>query len=171
MIILVDTDVLLRLIERADPRHGVIRQAVRTLMAQGDVLVAGFQNVAEFWNVCTRPATARGGLGLSIEETNRRVRVLERVFTVLAEHPDAYGLWRKLVVTHAVRGRQVHDARLAALMNAYQITHILTLNGSDFARYPGITPIDPASIVPTSQQPSSMPTTPKTPSLPPPINP
>ncbi len=72
MLILVDSGVLLRLMERADPQHAVIRQAVRTLTGRGDELAAGFQNIAEFWNVCTRPATSRGGLGLDIIETDRR---------------------------------------------------------------------------------------------------
>lgn len=162
MLILVDSGVLLRLMERADPQHSIIRQAVRILTARGDELAASFQNIAEFWNVCTSPATSRGGLGLAINETNRRVRLLERVFTMLADHPDAYRVWRQLVLTHAVQGKQVHDARLAALMQAHGITHILTLNGSDFTRYPGITPIDPASLVPPSPSP---PTTPSSRSL------
>jgi hypothetical protein len=46
---------------------------------------------------------------------------------------------------------QVHDARLVALMQVHGITHILTLNGADFARYPGIVPIDPASLSPPAQ--------------------
>jgi predicted nucleic acid-binding protein len=69
-------------------------------------------------------------------------------------------LWRQLIVTHSVQGKQVHDARLAALMQAHGITHILTLNGSDFTRYPGITPIDPASLVPPPPPPRGPPTTP-----------
>ncbi len=61
MLILVDSGILLRLMERADPQHGVIRHAIRTHTARGDELVTAFQNVAEFWNVCTRPTTSRGG--------------------------------------------------------------------------------------------------------------
>ncbi len=104
MFILVDSGVLLRLMERADPQHSTIRQAVRTLTVRGDELVTAFQNVAEFWNVCSRPATSRGGLGLDIGETDRRGRVLERILTILTDHPAAYRLWRQLVVTHAVHG-------------------------------------------------------------------
>ena len=46
-----------------------------------------------------------------------------------------YRIWRRLVVAHAVQGRQVHDARLVALLPAHGITHILTLNA---ATSPGI---------------------------------
>lgn len=146
MLILADSGILLRLMERADPQYGTIRTAVRVLTARGDELVIATQNVAEFWSVCTRPATARGGLGLSVAETDRRLRVLERCVRLIADLPAAYPLWRQLVVVHSVQGKQVHDARLAALMQAHAITHILTLNGTDFTQYPGITPIDPSSL-------------------------
>ncbi len=148
MLILADSGILLRLMERADPQHGTIRAAVRVLIGRGDELVTATQNMAEFWNVCTRPATARGGLGLPVLETDRRLRILERLVEIVADLPTAYPLWRQLVVNHSVQGKQVHDARLAALMRAHAMTHILTLNGTDFIRYPGITPIHPSSLAP-----------------------
>ncbi|HLN31471.1 MAG TPA: type II toxin-antitoxin system VapC family toxin [Gemmataceae bacterium] len=146
MDVLADSGILLRLLEPIDPLHATIDQAVRALHDRGDRIVIAPQNAAEFWNVCTRPATAKGGYGLSIAETNRRLTIIEAVFAVLSEPSSAYRLWRSLVMTQAVQGKQVHDARLVALMQAHGITHILTLNGSDFSRYPGITPIDPASL-------------------------
>jgi predicted nucleic acid-binding protein len=99
------------------------------LHARGDRIAIAPQNVAEFWNVCTRPATARGGYGLSTAETGRRLTIVEAVFAVPSEPPAAYRLWRSLVKTHAVQGKQVHDARLVALLQAHGITHIPTLNG------------------------------------------
>jgi hypothetical protein len=50
--------------------------------AEGDILVTAAQCAAEFWNVCTRPTTARGGFGLSIPEAGRRLRVLEGLFHI-----------------------------------------------------------------------------------------
>lgn len=72
MIILVDSGIVLRLLEQGDPQHAAIRGAVRVLRGRGDTLVTAPQNAAEFWSVCTRPATARGGYGLSIGEADRR---------------------------------------------------------------------------------------------------
>ena len=151
MFVVVDSGILLRLLEPSDPQHGVIRGAVRMLRSRGDILVTAAQNAAEFWNVCTRPATARGGFGLSIPDADRRLRVAERLFHVLPDGPAAYQAWRGLLVAHAVRGVQVHDARLVALMQINGITHILTLNGSDFTRYTGIVPIAPTSLWPPPQ--------------------
>jgi len=68
MDVLADSGILLRLLEPTDPLHAAIDHAVRVLHARGDRIVIAPQNVAEFWNVCARPATARGGYGLSIAE-------------------------------------------------------------------------------------------------------
>jgi len=144
---LTHTDTGIRLLDRADPHHPAIRQTLRLLRGRGDEPVTSPQNMAEFWNVCTRPAAARGGFGLSVPQTERRVRVLERLFRVLPDSLAAYGLWRQLVVRHGVHGVQVHDARLVGWMQAHGITHLLTLNAADFARYPGITALTPQDLV------------------------
>lgn len=146
MRILTDSGVLLRLHHPPDPLRTVVERAVRALRFRQDEPVVAFQNLTEFWNVCTRPKTARGGFGLSQAETERRLGVIELGFPRLDEPPAAYPNWRQLVVAHQVQGKQVHDARLVALMMACGITHILTLNGPDFARYPGITVVDPATF-------------------------
>ena len=66
MQILADSGILLRLFEPTDSRHVAVQAAADTFVAQGHELVAAAQNLAEFWNVCTRPATARGGFGLRV---------------------------------------------------------------------------------------------------------
>ena|SRR5215207_5410177 len=143
---LVDSNVLLRLLQRNDPHHSIIRQAVRSLVARGDELCCAPQNIIELWNVSTRPATARGGFGLTTAETDRRVRLIERVLTVLEETPAVYPEWRRLVMGNSVIGVQVHDARIVAVMNVHAITHVLTLNGADFSRYAGITCVAPDQV-------------------------
>ncbi len=153
MVILADSGILLRLVNPGDPLHATIDAAVTTIRSRGDTLAFALQNAAEFWNVCTRPATARGGLGLGVGEASQRLGLVEASFSLLAELPAVYPLWRQLVVTHAVHGRQVHDARLVALMQAHGIAHILTLNGGDFSRYPGVVVIDPASVLPPPPPP------------------
>jgi len=104
------------------------------------------QNAAEFWNVCTRPATSRGGFGLAVEETDRRLRLLHRLFEVCYEAPAAYRRWHELVVGLRLTGVQVHDARIVALMLTHGITHILTFDVEDFHRYAGITALSPHDV-------------------------
>jgi hypothetical protein len=50
--------------------------------------------------------------------------LIERLLRVLPESPASYSIWKQLVVRHAVLGVQVHDARLVALMQAHNVTHI-----------------------------------------------
>lgn len=157
MVVLCDSGILLRLHHPPDPRHFVVGRAVDALRRRGDRLVSAFQNRTEFCNACTRPATVRGGFGLTLTETLRRLRLVERGFPLLADLPAVYPLWRRLVVRHAVQGRQVHDARLVGLMQAHGITHILTLNGPDFSRYPGIVVLDPAVVAVPPPPPATPP--------------
>jgi len=147
MPVLVDTNILLRVLDREDPLHESARSAVRAIKSRGEQNVTTLQNVAEFWNVCTRPVYARGGLGLTVEQAEKRLRMLERIFTVLPDLPGLYQCWRQLVVSRRVLGVQVHDAKLVAAMTLHGITQILTLNERDFSRYPGITVLAPDKLI------------------------
>jgi predicted nucleic acid-binding protein len=144
---LVDTNVLLRFADRMHALHPIIRAAVRKRRSAGDRLQATSQNFAEFWNVATRPV-ARNGFGLTPEEADRRLRILERLFPILPDSPAVYPEWRRIIVAFGVSGVQVHDARLVAAMKANGITLILTLNPSDFVRYAteGIVAVDPTTV-------------------------
>jgi hypothetical protein len=62
MMYLVDTNVLLRIRHRTAPEYMIVRTAFHQLLARGEDLAFTSQNLVEFWNVCTRPSSARGGL-------------------------------------------------------------------------------------------------------------
>jgi predicted nucleic acid-binding protein len=143
---LADTNILLRFLLRNNPAYPAIREAVRTIKARGEQIVTTTRNMTEFWNVCTRPATVRGGLGMSVEATEMRLRLLERHFPVLPDSPTVYENWKALVLTHKVVGVNVHDARLVAAMIVYRVTHVLTSNVKDFARYPAVTAVVPHDV-------------------------
>jgi predicted nucleic acid-binding protein len=146
MPILVDTNILVRAVQRNHPLMGTARQALRSLVQNGEELCVTYQNIAEFWNVCTRPADANG-LGNSIGATDRLTSRIEMFFTVLPDSPEAFREWRRLIVTNEVRGAKVHDARLAAIMEAYRIRDILTFNAADFGRYEHVRVLDPSSFL------------------------
>ena len=94
---------------------------------------------------CTRPLE-RNGLGNTIAATGRLTSRIETFFTILPDSIETYRHWRRLVVTYEVKGAKVHDAKLVATMLVYEISHILTFNGNDFKRFPGITALDPTEI-------------------------
>jgi predicted nucleic acid-binding protein len=144
---LIDTNVLLRLSRQDDPQHQLIAATIEALGRQGADLCFATQNIAEFWNVFTRPKE-RNGYGSTIVEANQRVEFIERTMTFLPDNEQVYSIWRQLVVKHNVRGVQVHDARLAAIMQVYGLTHILPMNQPDFLRYTGIQAIHPHQVLP-----------------------
>jgi len=143
---LADTNVLLRLAVPTATDHFLVRTAVRSLRQQGERLYYAPQNLVEFWNVCTRPPSARGGLGLTVSDTDWAARIVERVFTLLPENTAIHTEWRRLVVTFGVSGVRVHDARLVAAMRVHGLARLLTFDVADFQRYPGIVAVHPASV-------------------------
>lgn len=135
---LIDTGVLLRCFDEADPHCPAIREAFRRLRRRGDTLHISVQNAAEFWNVSTRPASARGGYGQSNEATDRRLDFVERFAVLLTETSASYAVWRKLLVDASISGVAVHDARLVSVMIDQGIESLITLNAADFDRYDGV---------------------------------
>jgi predicted nucleic acid-binding protein len=145
MIYLVDTNVLLRSIQQADPMHADAKRAAATLTRQNQQLSIVAQNLIEFWAVATRPA-ANNGLALSIDDTAQHVAIFKKIFTLLPDTPDIFPEWERLVDQHKVIGRQVHDARLVAAMKVHSVTHLLTFNTDDFKRFSGISVVSPQNI-------------------------
>lgn len=86
---LIDTNILLRLARRSDPQHSAVYAAVAKLASDGATLHYTHQNIAELWNVMTRP-TARNGFGLTVADAQREVRVIEAGMSLLAENESVY---------------------------------------------------------------------------------
>src|SRR5215218_1494630 len=131
MAYLADTNILLRWVSPSDPQHSLAVSSVKALQHRGETVHITPQNLIEFWNVATRPASANG-LGMSPAEAERQVESLELLFPLVPDSPDVYREWRKLVSAAGVSGVKVHDARLAAVMLANGLTHVLTFNADDF---------------------------------------
>jgi predicted nucleic acid-binding protein len=146
MRVLVDTNILIRLAEPADPDHKTAVDAASALRAQGHEPCLAPQNLYEFWVVSTRPAT-QNGRGKSPDEVAAEFSFLKTHFTLLPDTPAVLPEWETLVTTYKVIGKPAHDARLVAAMLAHGVTHLLTFNDADFRRYADITPLPPAAVV------------------------
>ena len=143
---LADTNILIRFINADDPLHELVRRAIAALMARGARLCYSQQSRREFWNVCTRPLRANG-LGYTIDETRQALAEVDATFSRLQDIPAGAFEWDRLVTQHQVVGRAVHDAQLVASMLVHGVTHLLTLNDADFARYSGeITVVHPRDV-------------------------
>ena len=145
MKVLVDTNILVRSVQLSHPLMRTARNALRTLYQQGHELYVTPQNIAEFWNVCTRPANANG-LEHSIAGTDRLTSRIETLFGVLPDSVEAFRAWRRLIVTNEVKGAKVHDARLVAIMHVHGLQHLLTFNAADFQRFKNVIILEPASL-------------------------
>jgi predicted nucleic acid-binding protein len=72
---------------------------------------------------------------------------LKSIFPILFDTPPVFGTWEVLVTAHQIVGKNAHDARLVAAMTVHGVSHLLTFNTQDFARYPGVTALDPFAII------------------------
>ena len=146
---LIDTGILLRLIDTQDPHHALVQTAFETLGNRGDDLYITTQNIAELWNVATRPI-ANNGLNLPPTVVSQLFQQAIEPFCTIVTEPDRMPAeFRRLLLQYSVVGKQVHDARLVAMMLVWQVDNILTLNDRNFRRYEpeGITILTPASIL------------------------
>lgn len=149
MAYLLDTGILLRFVDDRDALHPVVQEAVETLVGRKEELYAATQNIGEFWNVATRP-TSNNGLGLPSGEVLRLIESgIETVSGIMLDVNATYSEFKRIVSKYNVVGKQVHDARLVALMLTRKIDTILSLNARDFRRYEpeGITILTPSDLI------------------------
>ena len=145
MAVLVDTNILLRFVQPEHPHCEIVEHAVGILRTRNEALNVVAQNLIEFWAVATRPLAANG-LGMTIEMVTKELIALRRLFSLLPEQGAIFEEWERLVTTHRVSGRNVHDTRLVAAMKLHGLKRILTFNVADFTRYPDIEVIQPQSV-------------------------
>jgi predicted nucleic acid-binding protein len=111
MRVLVDTNILLRSAQPNHPLSSLSVRAVSKLLREESAVFFCPQNIAEFWNVATRPIEMNG-LGLSAGEATREIESIESVLTLLPDVPAIYPTWKQLVRDHGVQGVKVYDAAL-----------------------------------------------------------
>ncbi len=145
MTVVIDANVLLRFADPTAAQHPTAVTALSALRAQGESLRTIPQSLYEFWVVATRPVAANG-LGLSVVECEQALARIEAIFPLLSDPPALFAEWRTLVVAHACHGKVAHDARYVAALRGLGLTHLLTFNVADFARFTGITVLDPADV-------------------------
>lgn len=146
MQILIDTNVLLRSAEPGHVHFQCSVDAMDVLRSRGHELILVPQILSEYWSVATRPL-ANNGLGLSPAEAAVELATIRRLFRLFLDERGIYSAWSELVVSHAVRGKQAHDARLAAAVQRHSISHLLTFNTVDFLRYQFLTAVSPIDVL------------------------
>jgi predicted nucleic acid-binding protein len=141
---LVDTNVLLYVVNPAAPEHNAAKAALAGLLGEGEHLAVAAQVLFEFWSVATRPAGVNG-LGWPVARARAEVEAIRARFFVLEEPPAVVDLWLDIVAAFQMKGKRIHDAHLLATMMANGVTRLLTFNTSDFPAASGITVLSPES--------------------------
>ena len=148
--ILLDTNVLVRMTDSINPQCAAARQAVHKSFAKRGQPVVVPQNLYEFWAVATRkpgpPLAGQNGLGMTAERASQWLRILPTPIhasprsgrTACASGTTSSG-------AYGILGLKSYDARLVAAMQSYGITRLLTFNTDHFRSLP-ITLLDPASL-------------------------
>ena len=142
--ILLDTNVLLRLVSTSDSRYERATRAIRKHVRLGDELVVFPQTVYELWTAATR-TKAVNGLELSPADAASFVRRLRGRFRVIPDPPDLADTFIDFVERHAVTGPNAYGARLAAACEAHGVSAILTFNARDFHGL-GLTVLEPDAV-------------------------
>jgi predicted nucleic acid-binding protein len=145
-VILTDTNILLRSLQTSVARYSVVDNALDQLRQKREVLCVAPQNLVEFWSVATRPL-GENGLGMTPSRAAMEITAIVRLFHLLPYTTEVLETWRRIVLTHAVSGKQTHDAHLVAIMQVHSVASILTFNGGHFTRFRGIQVIDPSQFV------------------------
>jgi predicted nucleic acid-binding protein len=144
MAVLLDTNILLRLLQPHHPHSSLAERALNILRKRNEELNLTAQNLVEFWAAITRPMD-ENGLGFTTEQAAVESDMLKRLFVFLPEAP-LLEEWGRLVSAYRVSGKNTHDARLVAADDSAWVGSILTFNIQDFARYGEIVVIDPKTL-------------------------
>lgn len=145
MRILTDSNILLRLMQEAHPHHSQADAALYALRSRGDEPCIVAQVIYEYWSVCTRPVEARGGLGMTVNDTALKMKRMQQLFPLYRDERGIFDRWQELVTRHEVKGLKAHDARIVAAMLHHGLTHLLTFD-SDFKRFSEITVLTPSEV-------------------------
>jgi predicted nucleic acid-binding protein len=146
--ILIDTNVLLRSAQPAHSHDSAAVAAVSQVRMRGYLPTIVPQIIYEDWVVATRPV-GENGLGLSTSQADIEVSQIVDQFHLIRDDRAVFDHWRRLVVDHAVQGKNAHDTRLVAAMQRHGVTYILTFNAGHFSRFGEVVvvhPNDAASI-------------------------
>ena len=113
--ILLDTNILIRMINKQDIHASLVEQAITKLQADAEQFAFIPQNVYEFWATATRPKSANG-LELDSATTQQSISLLNTVFTFLPDRTPLFDTWYSLVCAYRTVGKVSHDTRLVAAM-------------------------------------------------------
>ena len=102
MRILLDTNILIRLMNANDGEHTLVSRAVEELSGAGHEMFMVPQGLYELWSVVTRPTATANGLSFDSGQAAQAVAELRALFRLLPDTPPIFERWLALVSQHQV---------------------------------------------------------------------
>ncbi len=133
--ILLDSNILIHSNQDISPHFNTITTRLIEFAENDEELVVCPQVLYEFYAVATRPAAARGGLGIPSEDALNLINRFQTDFTFLNDPVDLFSSWLQVIDQYHTVGVAAHDARLVAFMQRQDVESIFTMNPNDFIRY------------------------------------
>ena len=142
--VFLDTNVLVYASVIASPFYQQALPAIRNYAAAGTELWISRQVLREFLAVVTRPQFISP---MSAAVAIGQVQYFEAHYRIAEDGSLVTRYLLNLLQHIPIAGRQVHDANIIATMQAHGITHLLTHNTADFARFAHLITVAP--LLPT----------------------
>lgn len=138
---MVDTNVLVYATIDEAPRCEEARQWMRHLQKQGVQLCTTLQVYREYLVVLTRGSIFERTF--TVTEALAALEALRPAFRELSPTSETFTALTHLVRRYEVRGKQVHDANIVAVMVTYGMDALATYNRGDFQRFEEVTLLTP----------------------------
>lgn len=135
--ILLDTNILIHSNQPASPHFAGITQRLIDFAAGNEDLAVCPQVLYEYYVVVTRPQ-GENGYGISSEDAVAQIDNFRNIYTFIDDPVNLFTEWQQLIHRYDTIGKQAHDTRLVAFMQAQAIDRIYTMNAVDFNRYADI---------------------------------
>jgi predicted nucleic acid-binding protein len=136
----VDTNILVYATDSISPFYSVAVVALQRVLALGAVLISP-QIVNEYLSVAFRSSLSSGVPSPSMVLGN--VQLFRQRFHLVEENDVVITELIDLLRRFPAAGRRVHDTNIVATMVAHGVSHLLTNNTGDFARFAGIITVEP----------------------------
>lgn len=143
--LIVDSSVVIRLIDDQDVRHAETYEALDDAATRGLRFTVVAQVVAECWSVLSRPQDANG-VGYTPSKAKIEINAITTSFPVISDPANIGIALAAFAEHHQVSGRQIHDAKLALTCELLGLDGIITYNKPDFARYTAIRALESCEL-------------------------
>jgi predicted nucleic acid-binding protein len=129
----VDTNIIVYAADALSPFNQAASAVLLSVRQQGVELIISQQILREYLVVNTRSFIITGIPTMA--DIIQNLQALQNDFKVVQDSSQVLDNLISLLQTVPIGGKQIHDANIVATMQAYGISHLLTHNVRDFARF------------------------------------